>query len=256
MAETNYHVPNLDRALDIMELLSGHPDGLTRAEITAKTGLSANMVYRISMTLAERGYLQREEADKRYRLTRKLLSIGQESFDDHSLAERAWDDMVSLRDSLRETIQLGVLVENEGVVIERVSGTHPVCMMVHLGTRFPLHNTAPGKILFAGLAAAARRRMLKTMRFAAATERSITSPARFMEEIAKVEEQGYALDLNEVMDGVSCLAAPVRNAAGETVAELVLSGPSGRLPEAELHRMAPEVVAAANNVSRRLGWRP
>ena len=255
MGKSRYHVPNLDRALDIVELLSMHPYGLARAAIAEKTGLSINMVYRITMTLEERGYLCRDDADKSYRLTGKMLKLGQDSFDDYSLAEQAWDEMVELRDLHKETVQLDILVGAEGVVIERVLGSHPVCMMIQRGMRFPLHNNAPGKILVSGLASGCRARLLKGIRFDATTERTITNMKDYVRELEGVVRRGYALDLQEAMHGVHCVAAPVRDLRGETVAALCITGPADRLHEKKLRKIASDVIAHADRISYKIGYR-
>ena len=96
----NYHVPNLDRALVILDILSKHPAGLNRNEIAAASHCSATMVYRIVMTLSKNGFLFRDEASGRYRLSLKLLDIGVAGSDEYSLTHVAWPEMTALRESL------------------------------------------------------------------------------------------------------------------------------------------------------------
>jgi len=71
-----YRVPILDKTLDLLELLVGHPDGLNVTELTGLLGTPKNSVFRIASTLALRGYVEREEKTKIYRVSRKLLSLG------------------------------------------------------------------------------------------------------------------------------------------------------------------------------------
>ena len=72
---SRYSVPNLDRALSLLEVLSATPAGLTLSELAATLHIPTNSVFRISRTLEERGYLERQEATKRFCLTQKLLRL-------------------------------------------------------------------------------------------------------------------------------------------------------------------------------------
>jgi DNA-binding IclR family transcriptional regulator len=254
MAESRYHVPNLDRALDILELLAKTPAGMNRAEIADAIGLSTNMVYRISMTLSDRGYLFRDETDKRYRLAPKMLELCRSSLDDYSLAARGWDDMVALRDELGETVHLGVLSGQEGVVIERVLGNQPVCVLVERGLSFDLHASAPGKVLLAGLSNGCRKKLLKQLPCPMYTETTIGKTA-LPAVIDQAAAQGYATDLGERFQGINCVAAPVCNAGGETVASLCVTGPASRIEAGHSAEVAAVVKEHAARISHRLGYR-
>lgn len=256
MGTSRYHVPNLDRALDILEYLSKTPAGMNRAEITAATGLSTNMVYRISMTLADRGYLYRDEADKRYHLAPKLLELSRTSLDEYSLAQRGWDDMVALRDDIGETVHLSVISGAEGVVVERVLGNQPVCMLVERGLRFELHASAPGKILLGGLSSGCRQKLLPKLDYRVYTPTTVRSPKALQAAVEQAEVRGYGTDHSECLEGINCVAAPVRNTAGETVACLCITGPAARIDPAHFPTLAKTVMKHALSISNRIGYRP
>ena len=122
--ESRYKVPNLERALVIMEHLIAHPQGLSITEITEHLGLSKNSVFRITMTLLGHGYVTRDE-QKRFCLSKKLLLMGCQSMGENSFIENSLDIMRLCRDEVKESIFIGTLIENEGVVVEQVLGTHP-----------------------------------------------------------------------------------------------------------------------------------
>ena len=73
--DSGCNTPALDRALAVLEFVSVRPQGVTQAEIRAGLGLTANLVFRVAKSLESHGYLEREPATKRYRLTSKLLSL-------------------------------------------------------------------------------------------------------------------------------------------------------------------------------------
>ena len=94
---TDYHVPNLVRAIKIMELLAERSAGLTTAQITEMLHIPRNSVFRITSTLLEYGYLIRDEESKVFQLSKKLLSMGYAALSEESLIEKELEGMRQLR---------------------------------------------------------------------------------------------------------------------------------------------------------------
>src|SRR5689334_4034371 len=82
-------VPAVDRTLDILERLSAHPEGQTLSELSSALDVPTNAVFRITAALKTRGYIDRDEASKRYTLTNKFLTITQPRCQEKSLVELA-----------------------------------------------------------------------------------------------------------------------------------------------------------------------
>jgi DNA-binding IclR family transcriptional regulator len=121
------------------------------------------------------------------------------------------------------------------------------------GQRIPLHATSDGKVLLAHRPAAEilEHLVLPLERF---TEYTITALPEFGRVLAQVRERGYATTVDELEDGLTAVAAPVRNAEGTVVASISASGPSFRIPAGRIGPVAGSVCRAAAEVSRRLGW--
>ena len=127
IVKRNYHVPNLDRALQIVEALSSSPRGLNRNEIAAATGCSPTMVYRIMMTFTDAGWVYRDDATGIYRLSRRLLDLAVAGTDECSLVATAWPEMCALRDETNITVQLGMITsDGTGVLLETAESRHPI----------------------------------------------------------------------------------------------------------------------------------
>jgi DNA-binding IclR family transcriptional regulator len=250
----NSQVPALDRTLDILELLAAHPDGMRMREIAEKLDLPANSVFRITATLEDRGYLLREGEDMRYRLSRKLLSLGYAAIGEDKLVEHSLDVMQILRDDTQETVLIGVRADLQGIVIEQVAATQPVKFLVDPGTHFPLHTSAPGKVFAAFLPPTERATLLKRLRFPRFNARTLDSREKFEAELTNVLAQGYAIDRAEEIDGLHCVGAPIFNHRGYPIAAIWVTGPSFRFPETAFGRMGKLVAAAADKISRRFGY--
>jgi len=249
-----YQVPALDRALSILELLAQHPDGMRMREIADALSLPANSVFRLTGTLEERGYLLREGDDMRYRLSRKLLSLGYKAVGEDKLIEHSLEVMRRLRDDTQETVLIGIRAELQGVVLEQVPSTLPVKFLVDPGTHFPLHTSAPGKVFVGFAPPAEQAALLKRMKFTRYTERTLDSREKFEVELELVVSRGYAIDRGEEIEGLHCVGAPIFNHRGYPVAAIWVTGPSFRFTESAFEKMGRLVAAAAGTISRSFGY--
>jgi DNA-binding IclR family transcriptional regulator len=248
-----YRVPVLDRTLDLLETLAERPEGMTLTGLTEALGMPKNTVFRIATTLSLRGYVDREEATKRYRLNRRLLSVSHAAIGGARLLEAAGPVLRSLRDATGETALLGTLSGARGVVLDQVPSSQPVKVVVEVGHAFPLHTAAPAKAMLAFLPEEARCRLVSEIRFTRHTPRTITSARALARELAAVRRLGHAFDRREESEAYACAAAPVFDRAGDVVAAVWVSGPSDRVTTARLPALGRQVAAAAQTLSTALG---
>jgi len=115
-----------------------------------------------------------------------------------------------------------------------------------------LHATSNGKVLLSGLDGHAQDVVLGEL--PAYTERTITKSATLLAEVAEVRERGYALAVDELEVGLTAAAAPIRNAHGDVIASISVSGPTFRMPPERVEKIVGQVLEAAREVSYRLGW--
>ncbi len=250
-ASNDFSTPSLDRALAVLECLAARSGGLTQTELASELGLTANFVYRTTQSLAAHGYLHRD-ADKRFRLSAKLLRLGQPVLDDVPLAEAALPAMRWLSAETGEASHLGILVGNEGLVLERVIGTAPIKFYVERGTRFPIHTSAPGKCLLAFCSGEERETILTDYHFDAFHPWTISSRADFEHCLERVRAGGFATDLGEHLEGHHCLGAPVFDREDRAVASLWITGPSQRLDESRIAAVAGRVIEAGHIATKAL----
>lgn len=241
------------RGVRVLELLAEHSEGLNLVEIAAALRLPVNSTQRISLTLCELGYAQRDAVSKRFFLTSKLLSVGCRGLAEHSLVERALDVMRELRDAAKETVLLGVLNGDEVVCLEQVLSLHAFKFSVDPGLRAPLYSSAPGKVLWAFQSDAQRAAMLARIPLVPLTAHTITSPEAMADELERVRQLGYATDCGEGLDGCHCVAAPIVDHRGYPLAAIWVSGPAYRLKETMFPDVARLVIAHAQRISQRLG---
>jgi len=248
-----YSAPAVDAALYILETLGGVPE-MNLTELARKLGVGKSSVYRLLVTLARRGYVDKDPQSERYRLTYRLFAVGSPAADRFGLREAANPIMQRLAGETGETVNLGLLDGTRVVNLHKVEGRHLLRMHLELGGGAPAHATALGKVLLAALKPAEVARRLHARRLERLTSRTIGDRRSLGTALARIREQGFAIDDEECSLGLRCVAAPILNHLGSVVAALSVSGPSQRLPGQLLSSLAGSVRAAAQDISQRLGF--
>lgn len=248
-----YRVPILDRTLDLLELLTTQPEGMTLTAMTEALAMPKNSVFRIATTLMLRGYAERDEPGKVYRASRKLLTLGHAVMGGQRLIQAASPILCALRDESGETALIGTIAGSRGVVLDQVPSSHPVKVVVEIGHAFPLHSAAPAKAMLAYFSAESQAALIKEITFTRFTRHTITSAIAYAKELRQVRAQGFALDRGEESESYTCAAAPVFDHRGTPVASLWISGPADRVNAGSLPGLGVVVKKHADQLSARLG---
>ena len=249
-----YRVPILDRTIDLLELLARHPEGLTLSAMTEALQTPKNSVFRIATTLALRGYAEREEATKIYRLSRSLLALSHTALGVEGMLKAAWPTLEALRDATGETALIGILAGAHGLVLDQIPSSHPVKVVVEIGCAFSLQTSAPAKAILAFLNEREREALILGMRFVRHTKNTLVSAEAYRAELETVRKEGVSFDRREESETYACTAAPVFDQRGRVVAAVWISGPSDRVTPKTLPQFAAAVKSQAFALSRRLGY--
>lgn len=252
--QSKYHVPNLERALKILELLSNYPEGLNTSRIVELTHYPRNSVFRITATLQDHGYLSRDEESKVFQISQKLLTLGYSAISEETLVEKALVAMRSLRDIYKETVPLGIIHGREGLVIEEVPGIHSFRFVLEPGKRFHLHTSAPGKAILAFLPHEEKMDLVGKIKYTRFNSRTIRNQDQFLRELKAVQQRGYAIDHAEETEGMHCIGAPIFNRHGFPVAAIWITGPSSRIKEENFDAVGKKVRKHADRISKNLGY--
>ena len=126
-------------------------------------------------------------------------------------------------------------------------------MDIKIGSRAPAFCTALDKALLAHLNESELMELLQVQRFSCCPKRTITSAALLNGNLLQVREQGYAIDDEELLEGVRCIATPIRNYSGRVVGALSISGPSVRMSYEKLGQLKDPLVNTAREISKKLG---
>lgn len=245
-----YPIRAVDRVCDLLDTLRTAPTPLTLTEIADRIDLPKSSTLRYLSALEARRYVLR--TGDTYQLGPAFQPLHDEYL--ARVREVALPHLVRLRDHFGETINLGALAGEEVLHVEVVESNQSVRLAASRGDRAPLHATAMGKVLAAGLDHAHLEALLKRHR-ERVTEHTLVDAADLREDLARVAERGYGYDDCENQPDGRCVAIPLPGLAIPMA--LSVSAPSSRLESdqmaargAEMHELCQPLLAALQAVPR------
>jgi IclR family transcriptional regulator, KDG regulon repressor len=248
-------VKSVSRALDIITLVSMKKEGLGVTEIANQMDINKSSVYRILTTMSHYGYIEQDAESGRYRLGYTFLDIGSKLLDSLDIRTEAKPYLLELGKFTDEVIHLVVYDQGEVVYIEKFEGTETLRMHSKVGKRAPMHCTGVGKAILAYLPSAITEDILNRKGLPVHTQYTITDREKFLSELEAVKQRGYALDLQENEVGITCIAVPIFDHAGNAVAALSVSAPTIRMTDERIEELKQHVLKTGSNISYRLGYR-
>lgn len=241
------------KTLTVLELLAPVKEGLGLNEITRRLESSRGSVLRILGALHQKRVIVQDPASKRYRLTLRLLELGNQALEHVEIQEVARPYLRRLSQVSGETAHLGILDGWDVVKIAVWEPANPVHLQGQVGGRVPSHCTSLGKALLASLPDTQLQHYLATCPLTPQTPQTITSPTTLERHLSEVRVQGYAVDLEEHRLGICCVGAAIRGHSGEAVAAVSVSGPAFRMYPGPIPSLARLVLDAAQAISLELG---
>lgn len=243
----------VQKAAEVLNLFSiEHPEWgiseLAKALAFPKSSTSA-----LVSTMAEQGLLRRTNAG-RYKLGWRLVSLSQVLLSTTDFRIEARPVMESLIARFGETVHLATLESGQVIYVDKLQGTRAIQVSVTgVGYQLPAHCSGVGKVILAHHPWEEVQQILASKGMAALTSNTITTPEALKVELARVAAQGYAYDMEEAVEELCCVAAPIRDHRGDVVAAMSLSVPAYRFQQArEQYRLA--IVGAAKQISENLGY--
>jgi IclR family KDG regulon transcriptional repressor len=241
----------LRRGLAILDAFSGTRRELGVNELARMLGMHKSTVSRLCATLEQSGYLMRDQASEKYRLGARIQQFSEGASVELRAAAR--DVLHQLVETTGETVTLVVRDGLDVVTIEVIEGPKLVRMQARVGARTQVHASAGAKAILAWLPEAELNRVIDAWPLARLTPNTMVVKSELLRHLAEIRERGFSTDHEEMEIGLRCVGAPVRDATGEVVAGVAVSGPRHRVDDAEIDRLSEVVRNAADAISARLG---
>lgn len=254
-----YQVRVLDRAIDILDALTARRADLSIREIVEATGLNRSTAIRLCANLQRRGLLQQDPVSSRFRLGHRLFEMGNVVYSSLSLLQAAAGPLAALEQRSGATIVLAVRQGEYSVTVAKRQGVGDDSAMVpmpgEVGDVRPLTYGPVGQVFLATLPSEEAEVLLGKYPLEQYTPYSILSRRRFMARLPRVRAEGYALEVNEVVEGLMGVAAPIWDFTGSTAGVLSLGFPATRETDvAFVDEAVRDLKQAAAEISASLGY--
>jgi DNA-binding IclR family transcriptional regulator len=253
--EEAFYNRSLERALQILNAFNSERQMLSLAQLSEVLNLSRATVLRLCSTLMKFEFLRQHPQSKHYSLGLRLLELGSVVSQSFSLRKIASPYLDLLQSRLNKTTFLGILDNDEVLYIDkREDPRNPISFTSEIGTRRPPYWGMMGSVLMAYLPDKEIKRILQRNPLTAITRKSITRKEEFLAWLSQVKEQGFVVDVEMALDGITGVAAPIFDYTERAIAGLGAGFISSSVEAKELKRIVSEVAKTALTISKDMGY--
>lgn len=241
-------VQSLERGLAVICSFGEDSSRQTLSEVARRTGFSRAACRRLLLTLEDLNYVGSDGRD--FYLLPHTLDIGYSYLSSLPFRRIVEPFVEELSNEVKESVSVSVFDEGDVVYVSRVATSKIMTVSISVGNRLPAYCTSMGRVLLASMAPEDQRRYLARTPLKAFTKFTLTDEDKIMAELAKVASQGWAVNDQELEEGLRSIAAPIVDASNRTVAAMNISTHVTRTNRRELKdRMVPALLATTKRVN-------
>lgn len=245
---------SLERGLRLVETVALHGGAISLAEAARRTGLHRSTAHHLLQTLVSLEYLRQDPASRGYELAAKPFLLTGRTWSPEQLARIGQPFLAELAQRSGEGASLATYRDGTVTVVAKREHDGPVRVVQDVGAQRPIHCTAVAKAIVPWLPSAEVVALLARLRFERHTPKTITTRGEFEAELRRIRAAGYALDDEEHLEGIRCIAMPVFGHAGQVVASMCAVGPKSRMTHQKLRDLRVPLAELARGLSEQLGW--
>ncbi|MEK9282053.1 MULTISPECIES: IclR family transcriptional regulator C-terminal domain-containing protein [unclassified Bradyrhizobium] len=246
-------VQSVDRALSILETLAEDDEGYRLSDLAVRTGLSTSTVHRLLATLESRRFVQFDRTQSKWHVGVRSFTVGASFARRRNFSAQAVPYLRKLRDLTRETANLAVVDDEFIIVLTRMESREIMRSLTKVGGRVAMVTSGVGKAVLATYSDEDVGAIIRHHGMPRLTEKSIVRPSDLFRELARIREQGYAIDDEEAQMGLRCVAAVVYDDRAEPLAAISVSGMTSRITDERLPEIGCVVRETAAELTAALG---
>jgi IclR family transcriptional regulator, acetate operon repressor len=243
-------IQSLDRGLLILEAVGKSGEPVSLGHLAELLEIDRSSAFRLANTLKRRGFLANSSAGKDYVLGPSIWRLSRQYDWSSMLAKVAHDSLKALAAATSETAHLAVREGRKALFIDDVTTNHVIAISGQTGEFVPLYCTSHGKALLTDFEEQDLARLFGGKQLKGYTRNTIQSIRSLALECKRIRANGFATDEAEFLEGVRCVAAPIRDRSGAVVASIGISAPASRLSKDVEKQVIDEVVAAAVQIGK------
>jgi DNA-binding IclR family transcriptional regulator len=242
----------LDRFFSIIDVLEKNKK-MRLQEIADCLNLDKSTVYRFVTKMSKYKFVEREPETKKYMLGLRFLNISSRIIERLDIKEKSKESLDNLSEITQETIHLGMLWGNEIMYIDKKESNNPIRMYSQVGKTIPIYCTAMGKVILAFQDAEKIEQIINSITFKRNTPNTIVNKEGLLNEIAAVRENGFAIDKEEHENGITCIAASIRDYTQEVIAAISITKILSQYKTEDVIQYKDLIISESKNISRKLG---
>lgn len=238
-------VKSTETTFEILEALQ-ELDGAGVTELSEYLDLPKSNVHNYLSTLKQEEYVLKDGST--YRIGIRFLELGAYARNRMDIYQIAKPEVEKLAEETGELANLLVEEHGRGSYLHRAHGDQAVQVEAYAGTRVHLHSTALGKAILAYLPNDRVEEILDIHGMPPSTEETVTDRTVLFNQLETIQEQGYALDDEERLKGLRCVAAPILSNQDRVLGAISISGPTNRMQDERFSETVPTKLLKAVNV--------
>lgn len=242
----------VDRAIDILNVFTFENNELSLAQICNVIDLPKTTIYRLLLTMEQRGIVTMDSQTLKYRLGHEIIKLGAIAQQSNPLSQVAKEEMEAVSKATDQTCNLYIREGIERRCIAQVAGAQYVRRYSYLGARYPLYCGA-GKLLLAYADPDFQEHYLQDVQIEKYTEHTITDPEKLRLELEQIRQDGYSVTLGERDASTAMVSAPIFNYTEKVIASITVSGPVYTFTEDHIKFYRTILLEAARRISQKLG---
>jgi IclR family pca regulon transcriptional regulator len=240
-------VQSLERGLAVIKAFGPEREKLSLSDVARHTGMTRAAARRFLLTLVELGYVRNDGRD--FSLRPRVLELGYAYLSGLTLPDIAAPHMEELVGRLHESSSISVLDGEQIAYVVRVPTKRIMTIVIAVGTRFPAYATSMGRVLLADLSDEDLDDYLRRTELQPITSRTLTDAGQFRAMLAEVARQGYCIVDQELEDGLSSIAVPIRGIPDVGTAAMNVSAHASRVSiEVLRDQFLPELLHTASQI--------
>lgn len=243
--EAKQPVKSTETTFEILEALK-ELDGAGVTELSNHLGLPKSNVHNYLSTLKQEEYVVKDGVI--YHIGIRFLELGAYARNRMDIYQIAKSEVEKLAEETGELANLLIEEHGRGSYLHRAYGDQAVQVEAYTGTRVYLHSTALGKAILTHLPDDRVEEILDIHGMPPSTEETITDRPTLYDRLETIREQGYALDDEERLKGLRCVAAPILSNQNRVLGAISVSGPTNRIQDEHFHETVPTKLLEAVNV--------
>ncbi|MCS7464180.1 IclR family transcriptional regulator [Paenibacillus doosanensis] len=247
------YLSSVKNSCHLLKLFLDSPKELGVTDLSKRLGLSKGAVHKLLITLESEGLIRQNPNNKQYSLGYTLLELGNKVLKDHNMVEFARPYLLNLASATKELVCLCVIDGKDAIYVDKIDSQYPIRFDIEVYRRFPLYATSASRSILAfqdeAFIDAVLGEELRTF-----TPHSLKDPEDVKLRLAAIRERGYEMSSNLRNVGVTGIAAPIFDAAGQVIASISTIGPTDRMVPAQ-EQWTAAVLTATRTISSGLGYK-